>query len=250
MDRGPGRSDIIVTRDYGTIPLDFLAMGDDHPCPYVPDETAREEVFLTAKLDPDLYHDFMDHGFRRSGDIFYRPICPTCFECRSLRVPVHEFVPSKSQRRVLRKNEDINVHAGAPELTDEKCRLYGRYLRERHDSEDHDSPEDLRRFLYRSPVWTLELEYRLKDRLIAVSILDICRRSMSSVYTYFDPDFSTASIGTFTALKEIEICLRRGIHHYYLGFYVKGCTSMNYKTRFRPYELLGREREWARGEDD
>ena len=71
----------------GAIPLDLLFVGDAHPCPYLPGRQAMEEVFLAFEFPPELYHDFMDCGFRRSGDLFHRPICENCRECRAIRVP-------------------------------------------------------------------------------------------------------------------------------------------------------------------
>src|SRR5690606_6779272 len=101
-------------------------------------------------------------------------------------------------------------------------------------------------FLYISPVQTLEFEYRLRGRLIAVSIADICSRSLSSVYAYYDPEFSRRSLGTFSAMLEINFCQGHSIPFHYLGFFVALCPSMNYKAHFRPCEILSTAGEWVR----
>ena len=234
----------IQSPDYGTIPLDFLIIGDTHPCPYLPNKRATEQVFIAFEFSPELYHDFMDHGFRRSGNLFYRPICEECQECRAIRIRNRNFLPSKSQRRTLRKNQDLKVTIGPPQFTEEKFRIFRDYLKFQHDSAQDDSVENFRDHLYVSPIMTLEFEYRMRERLVAVSIADICSRSFSSVYAYFDPEFSERSLGTFSALWEIQFCRARGIPYYYIGFYIRDCPSMRYKARFRPYEILIPEHIW------
>ena len=231
----------------GAIPLDLLFVGDAHPCPYLPGRQAMEEVFLAFEFPPELYHDFMDCGFRRSGDLFYRPICENCRECRAIRVPISDFQTSKSQRRVLRKNQDLTVTTKEPQFTEEKFRIFRDYSEFQHNSDPEDSPEGFRNHLYVSPVTTLEFEYRLADRLVAVSIADVCSGSLSSVYAYYDPEFSERSLGTFSALWEILSCRGKGIPYYYIGFYIRDCPSMSYKARFRQHEILSPEYEWIRG---
>ncbi len=231
----------------GAIPLDFLFVGDAHPCPYLPGRKATEEVFFAFEFPPELYHDFMNREFRRSGNLFYRPICENCRECRAIRVPVSGFRPSKSQRRILRKNQDLTITIKEPQFTKEKFRIFRDYSEIQHNSDSDDSPEKFRDHLYVSPVMTLEFEYRLADRLVAVSIADVCSRSLSSVYAYYDPEFSERSLGTFSALWEILYCGEKGIPYYYIGFYIRDCPSMSYKARFRPHEILSPEYEWIRG---
>jgi arginyl-tRNA--protein-N-Asp/Glu arginylyltransferase len=229
---------------FGTIPLDFLIIGDTHPCPYLPEKPATEQVFAAFEFSPELYHDFMDYGFRRSGNLFYRPICKECQECRAIRIGIKDFLPSKSQRRIMRKNQDLTVTVGPPQFTEEKLRIFCDYLKFQHNTDQDDSPENFRNYLYVSPILTLEFEYRMGKRIVAVSIADICSRSFSSVYAYYDPEFSERSLGTFSAIWEILFCRARGIPYYYMGFYIQGCPSMRYKERFRPHEILSPECIW------
>jgi len=108
-----------------------------------------------------------------------------------------------------------------------------------------DGREEYERFLYESPVETIECCYRdAGGRLLAVGICDVCSRSLSSVYFYFDPDEKRRGLGTYGALYEIELARRTGIPWYYLGYWVQGCGAMEYKSRFRPYELLGTDGVW------
>ncbi len=231
---------------FGELTLDFLVKSDPHQCPYLPLQEAQEEIFRTGELHPELYHDFMDHGFRRSGEYFYRPACPDCRECSPIRIPCAEFKPTKSQRRIRNKNQDVEVSTSLPTFTEGKFRMYTDYLARQHGSALDCSRKEFRASLYSSPVHTLEFEYRLNGRLIAVSIADISSRSLSSVYVYYDVDFSGRSLGTFSAVQEIFFCQRRHIPYYYLGFLVPDCPSMKYKARFRPHEILRGNLTWSR----
>jgi leucyl-tRNA---protein transferase len=234
---------------FGVLPLTFLVQGEPHPCPYLPGRQAQEELFGTEDLHPELYHDFMDHGFRRSGNYFYRTACPSCEECRPIRIPVREFEAGRSQRRVWNKNQDVRVRVGPPRFAMEKFHLYEEYLEKQHGS-SHGSVHDFRAVLYSSAVRTLEFEYTLNRRVIAVSIADISLRSLSSVYVYYDLEFADRSLGTFSALHEILFCRNSGVPYYYLGFYIAECPSMRYKTRFKPHDILDTSLRWLRAPID
>ncbi|MFC1833416.1 arginyltransferase [Thermodesulfobacteriota bacterium] len=238
---------VIFSEFFGVISLDFLVTGESHSCPYMPGRIAREEVFRDSTFPPELYHDFMNCGFRRAGFIFYRPLCRGCADCMPLRIPARQFKPSKSQRRVMRKNQDVSVKARKPRFTPEKAKIYAGYIEVQHDSTSPSSPEDLKRFLYSSPVDTIEFEYYVKDRLAGVGIVDRCSRSLSSVYMYYDPEFSNRSLGTYSAIREIQFCRDRSIPYYHMGFWIPGCPSMSYKSRFRPHEILGADGRWVPG---
>nr|XP_015202277.1 PREDICTED: arginyl-tRNA--protein transferase 1 isoform X5 [Lepisosteus oculatus] len=86
-------------------------------------------------------------------------------------------------------------------------------------------------------------QYWLDGRIIAVGVIDILPTSVSSVYLYYDPDFSSLSLGSYTALR--EIAFTRQLHqkapklcYYYLGFYIHSCPKMRYKGQYRPSDLL------------
>ena len=151
-----------------------------HACPYLPGRTATLRAFSVGRLDPDLYHGFMDAGFRRSGRMVYQPVCDGCRRCVPIRVPTDRFRPDKTQRRCVRRNADLTVTAGPPMLTDEKLDLYQRYVGQWHDkatggAADADgSRASLEAFLYASPVATTEFTYRdAAGRLLAVGIADV-----------------------------------------------------------------------------
>ena len=224
--------------------LERLPRTPAHPCPYLPGRAARERAFVAERLDPDLYHELMERGFRRSGHVFYRPDCVGCRACVPLRVPVERFRPSRSQRRVLRRNADVEVVAQRPSLTPAKWALHRRYLRSQHGrTADDEGFDELRASLYADVVDTVELLYRLGDRTIAVSLVDVSARSVSAVYHFFEPAESARSLGVFSVLHEIEWTRRRGIPHYHLGYWIEEARTMRYKANYRPHEVL-RDGAW------
>jgi arginine-tRNA-protein transferase len=215
-----------------------------HPCPYLPGRMATMRALMTRQLPAETYHDFMDANFRRSGRVIYQPTCKGCRECQSLRVLVNKFNMSKSQRRCWRRNQDLSASAHPPEASEEKFDLYRRYLAGWHERDDADFAEFCD-FLYQSPVDTIEFEYRdPSDTLLAVGICDRSTRSLSSVYFYFDPSECNRGLGTFGALTEILWAVQNNMPYYYLGYRVRGCRSMGYKSSFHPHQILGADGVW------
>ncbi len=222
--------------------LEHLPHSAPSPCSYLPDRVARHQAFhwdeSQGRMPGTLYQDLMDHRFRRSGRLFYRPACGECASCIPIRVDVRSFEPSASQRRNRRKNEDVRVRWATPELNRERVELYQRYAAHRHP-ETTDAVSTLESFLYDSPVETVEATYWLDGRLIGAGICDVTPRALSTVYFYFDPEESKRGLGTFSALIEIETARRLDLAHYYLGYWVPGCRKMEYKSAIGPHELLG-----------
>lgn len=196
---------------------------------------------MIESLHPDVYHALMDMGFRRSGRVLYRPQCDGCSACVPLRVPVASFVPSKSQRRVWRRNQDVRYVVTSPPVMDEaRVGLYIRYLQHQHaKTQQGDEASRLEGFLYTSCVDSIEVAYfDPQGDLVGVSILDRSAQSLSSVYHFFAPEARERSIGVYSVLLELELCKQWGIPYYYLGFWVEPCKAMTYKATYRPYELL------------
>jgi arginine-tRNA-protein transferase len=220
------------------------AHGPEFPCPYLDGRLARHQTLLATDCPPGLYTGLMDLNFRRLGPLVYRPACDGCAECRQLRVPVATFEPSRSQRRCIERNRDLEITTGPPHLTDEKLALYERYLRERHDGQMAGSREELEGFLYVSGIETLEVCYRSEGRLVAVGIADAEPRALSAVYCYFDPGLSARGLGVFNVLWLLREARRRGVAHVYLGYYVAGARTMEYKAGYRPCEVLREDGSW------
>jgi arginyl-tRNA--protein-N-Asp/Glu arginylyltransferase len=208
-------------------------------CPYLDDQQARMPLrWQMRSLTGEELDVALGEGDRRVGRMLYRTQCPSCSACEPLRMIVDEFQPSKSQRRVWRKNQDIKVTVGPAMYSEERLVLYNRHKLERGLSKDGKemTPQGYEGWFLRSCVQTVEMCFELNGRLIGVSIVDVGARDTSSVYHFFDPDLANRSLGTFSALVEVAWCQSRGGRYHYLGLYVGGCDQLSYKGRFNPHE--------------
>ncbi len=228
----------------------FLAEQDiptsgEHSCPYLPDRRSRNQGFVIEDLTPSVYRALLDRNFRRSGKIVYRPVCDGCSECRQIRVPVHSFQLTRSQRRIVRKNADLTVTTKiSPKPTRAKWLLFRKYIEYKHDDTMGTGFTEFVEFLYNAPIDFYEFTYKLGREIIGVSIADRCDDALSSVYMFFDPAHEQRSLGTYSAIHEIEYCKEHDFDYYYLGYYISGATTMNYKSRFMANELLTPDYEW------
>ena len=227
-----------------------LATLAPQPCAYLPGRETTVRALLAERIDPAIFDGFLDANFRRSGTLIYQPVCVGCRQCRSIRVPVDRFAPTRSQRRAVARNADLTVTMHAPEPSAEKFALYARYVAVWHERSEPAEFEDFVRFLYASPTQSVEFTYRdAAGRLLGVGICDRSADVLSSVYFYFDPDAADRSLGTFSALREIEFARSAGIRHYHLGYWVADCPAMRYKANFRPAEVLHPDGAWRRLEN-
>lgn len=225
-----------------------LTVLPEHRCSYLPDRVAQSRAFWAEQMSGEVYHALMNAGFRRSGKLIYQPVCRGCRQCLPLRVPVAAFVASKSQRRCLRRNSDLVTSLGLPAASDEKWELYQRYQRQWHEGECDDRA-GFESFLYESPVTTVEFTYRdASGRLLAVGLCDLCDASLSSVYFYFEPASAERGLGTYGALQELQFAAEQGIPYYYLGFWIDRCGTMEYKSTYRPHEVLHPDNVWRAGQ--
>lgn len=204
-----------------------------------------------------LYPMALDWGFRRSGDILYRPHCQACRACVAVRIPIATFKPDRAQRRCLTRNADVEMRVLPAERTEEQLALYQRYLVARHPAggmDDHGSHE-FDQFLIGNWAQGRFLEFRERDdgthdpkmpgRLLAVAVTDVMETALSAVYTLYDPDDSARGLGTYAILQQIEWARREGRTHLYLGYWIDGHRKMDYKRRFRPIEAFNGKR-WQR----
>ena len=98
-------------------------------------------------------------------------------------------------------------------------------------------PQDYKNFLYSDWSDTFFLELRENNRLLAVAVCDHVNSGLSAVYSYFDPELSNRSLGTFCVLKMIEQTELMELEHLYLGYLIHGSNKMRYKQFFKPLEI-------------
>jgi arginine-tRNA-protein transferase len=222
------------------------------PCPYLPGQVERKGFTHLNQDNSDSVHDLLSQaGFRRSQSVAYRPACPNCNACRSVRVANSGFSLSRNQKRLLNQNRDLVRRPVQPTATREQYRLLRTYLTSRHNGGGM-SDMTYREYcamINDSPVQTLVFEYRLgpdpDSPLIAASLTDILRDGLSMVYTFFDPALTRRSLGTYMVLDHILHADDLGLPHTYLGYWIEGSAKMDYKRRFKPLEVLD-GRHWRR----
>ncbi len=225
-----------MTREYKT-PEMFLSM--PHPCSYLPGRVATS-LFVDprAPIDGATYASYMRLGFRRSGDLVYRPHCRDCQACVPVRVPTATFQPSRSQRRILTRNRDLRVTAHAPAYDSEHFALYLRYQKSRHAGGGMDDPDPQKytNFLLSRHVQTVFYEFKLRARLVGVAVVDHLPDGLSAVYTFFDPAEQRRSLGVFAVLWQIQRARELKLPWVYLGYLIRECAKMSYKENYRPLE--------------
>jgi arginine-tRNA-protein transferase len=238
--------DALTEHYLSRLPQFFLTPGG--ACPYLPSKVERK-VFArlvgphAAQLNDALTHS----GFRRSQMIAYRPACDGCTACVSVRVVAGEFEVSRTMRRMERINSDLVRTAVPPEATREQFALLQSYLASRHAG---GGMSDMGLFDYvamveETPVETMLIEYRIREpqggagRLVACSLSDVLQDGLSMVYSFFDPELSRRSLGTYMILDHVHAAKERHMPYVYLGYWVRGSRKMDYKARFRPLEALG-----------
>lgn len=211
-------------------------------CGYLPDRIWQLHYDVVRAAKPSDYERRLLMGWRRFGRSFFRPKCPACQECRSLRVDVNQFVPNRSQRRNARVNEgDIRLDIGEPQVTQERLDLYDRFHSDRAERVGWDAHEPKNKATYfesflDNPFSTEEWCYYLGEKLVGVGYVDVLSQGLSAIYFFHDPGLHRRGLGTWNVLSLIGEAKRRGHRHVYLGYYVAGCRSSEYKGRFLPAE--------------
>ena len=211
------------------------------PCSYLPARESRT-IFLHPDqiIDANLYKQLNWLGFRRSGNHLYRPWCDDCQDCQSVRVKANEFTLSRNQRKVLKRNYDLTVTWCRVENTAEYYELYRRYIEQRHADGDMYPPSEqqFNAFLCHGPkrVNNHFLCFRQGEKLLAVAVVDLLPDAVSAIYTYYDPDTGGRSMGKLAILWLINWAKSRSLNYVYLGYWIRDCKKMSYKSAYLPME--------------
>ena len=217
-----------------------------YSCPYIPSNTAHHYTTEpNLSLSSDIYSQLINLGFRRAGERVHKPNCSDCQQCISLRIPVAKFSANRSQRRILNKNTHLKISLVNNPDYSQYYQLYEKYINQRHPEsnsmqEVHDTFEN---FFFSSWSQTFAIEFYSPDsQLICVAICDPLLQGWSAVYTFYDMDFAKLSLGTFSILTQIDLVKKLKLDYLYLGYWIRDCVKMNYKTKFQPCEGFTNEK--------
>jgi arginyl-tRNA--protein-N-Asp/Glu arginylyltransferase len=243
-------------------PLEFVTLArfttPPSRCGYLPTARASLEYRVLVDVTAAQHVALLARGWRRFGGEWFRPVCPACTACRSLRIPVATFTPSRSQRRALRGNATVDVVVQAPTITRAHLQLYNTYHADMHQRRGWPwHPTDPVAYFqsYIGGEWAFAREFLYYDqgRLVGVALTDVTPTALSSVYFFHDPAWRPRAPGVFSILQQLAYAQRHGLRYHYLGYWIAGCLSMAYKAQYRPHELLVRyppddvEPEWVAG---
>jgi arginine-tRNA-protein transferase len=212
------------------------------PCPYVNGRTERKVVTEITGPDAESLHERLSRaGFRRSHNIAYAPVCPSCNACVPIRIPTATFQPDRTLRKIARANAGLEGFEVPPRATAEQFQLFQAYQQARHGTGDMATMSfyDYRAMVEDTPIETFIVEFRDgDDRLLGACLTDRLGDGLSAVYSFFAPGLERRSLGTFAILWLVERAAALGLSYVYLGYWVPESRKMAYKARFRPSEIL------------
>lgn len=226
--------------------VEHLFVNIDIGCPYGLPYVATFHQATFGPLSERAMELFLAAGYRRNGNCLYNMACAACSACIPIRLHTSRFCPNRNQKRVFTKNSDVTKSLLPLKVTDEDLALCEKFLQARYPRENNTAKGYYRDFFLNRVVNTIQLQYRVRDRLVGTSIIDIGYNWLNAVYFYFDPDESRRSLGTYNILCLVELCREWEIEYLYLGYYIRAVPAMNYKAKFRPHYLLSGN-EWQRG---
>jgi len=216
-----------------------IGLSQQFDCSYLPDRQEQLLVILDSQCyTPKRFEDLLELGFRRSGDQIYRPHCPSCNACESMRIPVAQFQQTKSQKRKFKlAKTKFKLRVSNKEQL-EYYELYEKYINQKHSDGTMFPPNRLQyeSFLFCNWLPVTFLELWDEDELIAVAVTDTMPNSLSAIYTFYHPDYDKYSLGNVMILLQIEYALESGSEYLYLGYQIDECRKMSYKSQFKPAE--------------
>jgi arginine-tRNA-protein transferase len=219
-------------------------------CVYLPTQSSRTFYRVTEGLSDDDYEALMNEGYRKFGAVLFKPVCTDCQACQAIRIPIAHFKPDRSQRRVLRDNSDLEVRFAPAIIDKHRTVLYYQYhesqiLRKHWPKESSICSDYVSNFVL-NPVTNIEISVWKNKKLLGVMCTEITPNVVSDIYHYYSPTQRDRSLGTFLILQSIALAKRLNKPWVYLGYYVAGCHDMEYKMRYKPYELLI-DGQWGKG---
>ncbi|WP_168797507.1 GNAT family N-acetyltransferase [Neolewinella litorea] len=194
-------------------------------------------------LEPENLDAFLERGWRPTGQSIYtsdylRTDDDELHGCLQIRLPLKNFSFKKRHRKLLRKNKKrFRVqHQRARQPDEELLRVNRLYMAEHPDKTREDLEYNVFSDTGQQVLDTRVLRIYEGERLVAFSYFDVGRRVMYTKAGIYDPAYSSASLGLYTMLLEVEMSLHLGLSHYYPGYYSPTFPAFDYKLRLGAME--------------
>jgi arginine-tRNA-protein transferase len=222
---------------------DMEFVEEDKKCSYYDHKISDTRYRIQHNCDANNAFHLLERGWRRFGKMSFVPECKECNDCVSIRIDISKYEFSKSEKRVLSKNNDTEVYIQEPSVSLEHLALYNKYHKHMHGKKDWKYSEISADDYYASYVdgaknYGKEILYLRDGKLIAVALCDFYSEAISSIYCYYDHDYKDLSLGKFSILLQIKIAKENNIPFIYLGYWIKDHFSMGYKEKYQPFEYL------------
>ena len=215
----------------------------NNKCSYLDNKEQTMHYKIIDNCSTYTNTQLIQRGYRRFGKMYFRPICPTCQECQSIKIDVQNYSFSKSSKRVLKKASNIKSYIQTPSLSQAHLDLFEKYHLYMKEKKEWEYNKTSANHYYSSFVnghedFGYEVLYFDDDKLIGVDLIDILDDGISSIYFYYDPDYSHLSLGKLSLLLQIKFAKKSNKKWIYLGYYVEDCPSLNYKADYKPFLTL------------
>ena len=215
----------------------------DYECAYIEGRSVRMSYKHIEQATQAYNTALINRGWRRFGCYYFHPICNGCNECKSVRIDVNNFKLRKSQKKAIKRNRETEIIIQKPTISQGHIDLYNRYhsFKHKQDNWSHRniSPREYREnFVEGAHDFGKEVLYIKDGKLIGVDLIDILDDGISSIYFYYDPDYLSLSLGTYSLLYQVELAKVLELPWIYLGYWVDGCKAFSYKPKFQPQEIL------------
>lgn len=226
-------------------------------CPYFEGRSSLTSYRHTPTPNTHYATHHMITGWRRFAGTTFRPVCPDCEKCESVRIVALDRPFSKSEKRIIKANDDLVIDISSPQATQAHLDLYHEFHLFRHENRSWDEPsmtleeyED--QFVSYAGDFGLEARYYEGETLVCVDLFDMGSDGLSSVYCYWKPTAAKRSLGSFSLLWQLILAQRLSLPYVYLGYVMEESHSLRYKYRFKPLQRLvnrPQDHEEAKWED-
>lgn len=199
-----------------------------HKCVYLEDRQISLSYFFARDISEEELNLLLENGWRKFGLYFFRPACQDCRQCIPIRIPVDKLKPQKSRKRLIKKNEDIEVRFSPLTYSDEIYEIYKLHSLERFNKKT--SVREFTESFYTPSCNSLQSEYFLNGELIAVGFLDRSVVALNSVYFIYKPEYVKRGLGIYSIITEAQHAAKLNLKYYYMGYYIEGNPRMSYKN--------------------